>query len=420
VARGDDQIRNWGGDGRGRDADRPSEIPAAGWRDILIRTWRESSADNVGLIAAGVAFYGFLALVPLLGALVLSYGLFADPETVVRHIRTLFDLLPREAAALLADQLVAISGQSAKKTGLGLAVALALSLYGAMRGASAIIAAFNIAYEEQETRGLVRTTFLALAVTLVAVATGLMGVVAVGALGYLEHLLPNAPDAMLLVLRILFWAAAAVAASVAVAALFRFGPSRDEAKWRWLTPGTIFATVGWIVISLGFGFYTANFANYNATYGALGAVVVLLMWLYLSAYVLIVGAELNSEIEHQTAVDTTEGPEQPMGTRRAHMADTIGEVPAGPGNETGEKAGTSAPPAAARAGSDASLPLGSSQRGSRARNSGGTSGMAHRWRDIMLGAGVVYLTDRVRKRWRRRTRRRGRLHSRQPLGEMPR
>ena len=318
-------------DGRGRNAAGPTAIPAAGWRDILLRAWNESGSDNVALIAAGVAFYGFLALVPMLAAFIMTYGLIADPQTVVGHIGLLSQLLPSDAAKLIGDQLVDITRQSAGKTGLGLAASLPLSIYGAMRGAGAIVTALNIAYDEEDKRGFFRRTLLALGITVGALFAGIVGMLAIGTLATLESLMPWAPPALLLGMRLMFWMLAAVAASLLLATLYRYGPDRDEPKWRWLTPGAAFATVGWVAMTLGFGLYTANFANYNATYGALGAVVVMLIWLYLSAFIVTFGAELNAETEHQTARDTTRGKELPMGARDAFVADTLGEVPAGPG-----------------------------------------------------------------------------------------
>jgi len=310
--------------GRGRHAEKPTQIPARGWKDIAVRSWKESSQDNVSLVAAGVAFYGFLAMVPLLAAFVLSYGLFAAPETVMAHIQGLFQILPREAASIIGEQLLSVTTSAASKTGLGLLVALGLALYGAMKGAAAMITALNIVYDEEETRGFIKKNLVALAVTVGAVLVGLIGVAAIGALALVDGLFPTAPAWLHTLIRIGFWLLAALAASGAVATLYRYAPNRDEAKWRWLTPGSMVATVGWLLMTLGFGIYTANFGNYNATYGALGAVVVLLMWLYLSAYVLLLGAEFNAEMEHQTKRDTTKGAEQPMGTRGAEMADTVG------------------------------------------------------------------------------------------------
>lgn len=312
---------------RGRDASSPTQMPRTAWRDIAIRTWRESSTDNVGLIAAGVAFYAFLAFVPALGAFVLSYGLLADPATIADHLQALFRLLPQEAAKLIGEQLVSVTSTAAGKKGIGLAVALIFAIYGAMNGASAIITALNIAYDEEESRSLFRTSWLSLLITLGLLMAGIVAAFAIAALAFLEKLMPGASDAVITVIRVAFWIGAALATSMVVGAIYRFAPDRRRARWRWLTAGSLFTTVGWLAASIGFSFYVANFGTYGATYGALSAVVVMLMWLYLSAYILILGAELNSEIEHQTMVDSTVGAPKPMGERNAYVADTLGEVP---------------------------------------------------------------------------------------------
>jgi membrane protein len=310
-------------DSRGRQADRPTDIPAPGWFDVLKRSWKEAGEDNLNLIAAGVAFYFFLALVPLLAALVLTYGLVADPGTVMTHLQGLTELLPTDAARLIGEQLISVTQAAQGEKGLGLLLALLLALYGGMRGASSIISALNIVYEEAEQRGFIRTSLLAFAMTVGIVLVGIVGIVAISAVGYVDEMLRGAAPLVHWLVKLASWALAATLASLAIAAIYRYGPDRDEPKWRWLTPGSIIATLLWLVATLGFGFYVSNFGSYNATYGSLGAVVVLLMWLYLSAYVLLLGAELNAELEHQTARDTTEGPDRPMGARDAKMADTV-------------------------------------------------------------------------------------------------
>ena len=312
---------------RGRDAKSPMQIPRSGWRDVLWRTWSESGSDNIGLLAAGVAFYGFLALVPMLAAFVFTYGLLADPATVSKHLQVVVNLLPADAAKLIGEQMISVTKTAAEKTGLGLVLALGLAIYGAMNGASAVTTALNVVYDEAETRNFFRTTWLAFLITVGMVTVGVLGAFAIGALGFLESLMPWAPGFLVVLIRVGFWLAAAAAACAVIATVYRYAPNRRKAKWRWLTPGSVFATVSWLLVTLGFGLYAANFGNYNATYGALGAVVVLLMWLYLSAYTLLLGAELNSELEHQTAEDTTSGPARPMGQRKAYVADTVGKVP---------------------------------------------------------------------------------------------
>ena len=307
--------------GHGRDAAIPQEIPARGWWQILRRTYAEAGKDNLGLVAAGVAFYGFLAMVPLLGAMVLTYGLLVDPHDVAKHMQALTTLVPTDAAKLIDEQLKAVVDTAAGKKGFGLLLALGLALYGAMKGAGAIITALNIAYEEAETRGFVRLNLVTAAVTAAAIGIALLLLLAASLTGFLEDIAGRIAPVAATAIKIASWVVAGAIASAGVAALYRYGPARAQARWAWLTPGSIFATLGFALTTLGFGFYAAKFGNYNATYGSLGAIVVLLMWLYLSAYVLLLGAELNAELEHQTARDTTTGPEQAMGARDAKMAD---------------------------------------------------------------------------------------------------
>ena len=314
---------------RGRQADSPWKMPLAGWKDVALRTWRESSKDNVGLVAAGVAFYGFLAIVPLLGAIVLTYGLVASPQTVAEHLQALTRTLPADAARLVGEQLMNVVQTSGGKKGLGLIAALAIALWGARNAMGSIITALNIAYEEEEKRGFIKVTLISLAMTVAAVLVALLAVAVTTVLGALEHLLPALGQAGLVLWKGLSLILLAIAGAAAVATLYRYGPSREKAKWTWITPGSAFATIAWLLLTLGFGFYASNFGNYNATYGSLGAVVVLLTWLYLSSYVLLFGAELNSELEHQTARDTTEGAERPLGERGAWAADNVaGGAPA--------------------------------------------------------------------------------------------
>jgi len=308
---------------RGQSAAKPTEIPAAGWKEVALRTWKETGKDNVGIVAAGVAFYGFLALVPLLGATVLTYGLVADPETVVRHANAVTRLLPGEAGQLIGQQLVSVVQTSGGKKGLGLLLALALALWGARNAAGSVVIALNIAYEEEETRGFIRKTVLALLMTAAAVLLALIAGGAIGVLAALQKLLPDIGPLGAFLFQLLTYVLLGAIAAAAAATLLRYGPSRDKAKWTWLTPGSLLFAIGWIVLTLGFGFYVKGFGNYGATYGSLSAIVVMLTWLYLSSYLLLFAAELNSEIEHQTARDTTSGPETPLGQRGAWSADHV-------------------------------------------------------------------------------------------------
>ena len=314
---------NRGADDRGRFARSPWQMPASGWKDIALRTWRESSKDNVGLVAAGVAFYGFLALVPLLGAIVIIYGFVADPATVIEHARSLHSFLPRDVAGLATEMLLNVVQSSGGKKGLGLLIALAVALWGAKNAAGSIITALNIAYEEEEKRGFLKVTLMALLMTLAAVGIALLAIAATAVLGALHRFFPETGPGAIMFWKVLTYVLLAAGATAAVATLYRYGPAREKAKWTWITPGSLFASLAWLVLTLGFGFYVTNFGSYDKTYGSLGAVVMLLTWLYLSSYVLLFGAELNSEIEHQTAHDTTKGAPEPLGARGAWAADHV-------------------------------------------------------------------------------------------------
>jgi membrane protein len=307
----------------------PWTMSRAEWIAVLKRSWSEASDDNIGLVAAGVAFYAFLAIVPLLAATVLSYGLLAEPATVVANVRTLTQAMPADAAALVGEQLMAVVQTSEGKKGLGLLVALGVALFGARNGAGAVVTALNIAYEEKEKRGFVRMTLVNLAITVAAVVAAITAGLAVTALAALEEWLPRAPVVAVLG-KIVSYLILLLVAAAGAATLYRYGPSRARARWTWITPGSLLAAIGWVALTLGFGIYVANFGNYNATYGSLGAVVVLLTWLYLSSYILLFGAELNSEFEHQTAQDTTTGAPVALGARGAWVADHVAGTPAAP------------------------------------------------------------------------------------------
>ncbi len=307
----------------GADAASPWAIPLEGWKQVALRAWKEAGNDNIGLVAAGVAFYGFLALVPLLGAIVLSYGIVAEPKTVILNMQSLTSVMPKDAAKLIGDQLMNVVTTSGGKKGFGLLLALALALYGARNGAGSIVTALNIAYEEHEKRSFFRLNLLTLGMTAVGVVVAIVALVAIAALGHLEALIPGAPSVVLVIGKLLSYLALILAGAAGAAALYRFGPSRTKPQWSWLTPGSIFSALMWLLLTAGFGLYVANFGNYNATYGSLGAVVIMLTWLYLSSYVLLFGAELNAELEHQTAADSTHGAEKPLGQRGAWVADHV-------------------------------------------------------------------------------------------------
>ena len=306
----------------GADAHKPTDIPKEGWKQVLKRTKQQVKEDNVPLLAAGVAFYMFLALFPALIAAITIYGLVADAQQVEQQIQSLTDTLPEDAASLLETSLTNIATTSSTALGWGLLVSLGGALFAASGGVQNLVKAVNIAYDEEETRGFLKLRALALLLTIggvlfVAVAAGLVAVLpvvfdAVGLGGF-----------ALVAAQIARWLGLLVFVLVALAVLYRLAPDRDDPKFRWVGLGSLVATVLWLIGSVGFSLYVSNFGSYGKTYGALAGVVVLLLWLWLTSLIVLIGAEINSETEQQTARDTTQGPEKPMGERRAVKADTM-------------------------------------------------------------------------------------------------
>jgi membrane protein len=309
----------------GHSADSPSQMPKRAWKDILIRTYKRTWADNVALVSAGVAFYGFFALLSLLGLIVFVYGSVADPSTVVIQMSSLTDILPGGVTSLIGEQLMTSVQSSHGAKGVAILLAILVAIYGGTNGATSVITALNIAYEEKEKRGLLHVYLVAIAMTLGAVLVTFAALGAMTALGFLQKLLPSASLAAVIAGKVGGYLVLALFAAAVAATLYRFGPSRQEAKWRWITPGSCVAAVMWILLTLAFGFYVTHLTNYNRSYGPLGAVVALLTWMYLCAYVFMFSAELNSEIEHQTARDSTTGKPLPMGRRGAWAADHVAD-----------------------------------------------------------------------------------------------
>jgi membrane protein len=324
-ARRDNEARTAEPAERGRRADHPGQIPALGWRDILLRTWNELGDDHVSLIAAAVAFYGLLALFPAIAALISIWALALDPLQIEQQIGTFSGLLPPEAAAIVKQQAHQVAANAG---GLSLAAALGilLALYGAAKGLTALIEGLNIIYDEREERGFIRRNLLAFALLLVVIVAMIVAVGAIIVAPIVFNLIGLGPVVETL-LRLLRWPILFGVALIVLAILYRYGPSRAEARWRWVSWGAAIATAVWTLGSIAFSIYVQNFGSYNETYGSLGAVVVLLMWFWLSAFIVLLGAELNSEMEHQTERDSTTGREKPLGRRGAYVADHVGEVP---------------------------------------------------------------------------------------------
>ena len=309
----------------GRQAGTPQEIPAKGWKDIAKRTLKEVKQDQVTLLGAGVAFYSLLALFPAVIAGVSIYGLVADPATVQNQIDQLTRMLSPETAKIIGTQLKQVTSGAGGALGLATVIGILTALWSASSGMKAMITGVNLAYDETESRKFVKLRGLSILLTLGAMA--LMGVALALIVGF-PAVADGWPTALRWTAGTLRWVLLAALLIAALAVLYRLAPDRDEPKWTWVSWGSGIATLLWILASVGFSVYANSFGNYNKTYGALAGVIILMFWLYLTAVIVLVGAELNTEMELQTARDTTKGPEQPMGERGGHAADHVAESPA--------------------------------------------------------------------------------------------
>jgi membrane protein len=309
--------------GHGRRAKSPFAIPWAGWKDIFWRTYQRIDDDRLLATAGGVVFFGLLAIFPAVTALVSSYGLFADPSTISANLHTLAMMLPEGAFQIVEDQVARVVSNGNAALGVTFLFGLVLAIWSANAGVKAIFDALNVAYEEREKRSFIRLNTVSLAFTVGGIAALLVMVGTVVAFPLALNHLGIAPESKLIV-ALARWPVLFVILLAALAVLYRFAPSRDAPRWQWLSLGAVTAAILWIAGSALLSWYLSEFANYNATYGSLGAAIGLMMWMWMSAIVIMFGAELNSEIERQTLRDTTTGRPKPLGSREAVSADTVG------------------------------------------------------------------------------------------------
>jgi membrane protein len=311
--------------GRGRHAKAPWQIPLRGWKDILWRTYQQIGEDRLLAVAAGAVFYGLLALFPAVTALVSLYGLFGNASAINDHLASLGGILPGNAIEIIHEQVVRLTSKSGTKLGFGFVIGLGLALWSANAGMKAVMDALNVVYEEKEKRGFIKLNIVSLAFTLAAIASALLALGAVVVMPILLSYLGLASiaDAFF---RFARWPLLLVLVIVGLAVLYRYGPSRRESRWQWLSAGSIFAAVAWLASSALLSWYLSEYAHYDATYGSLGAGIGLMMWMWVSLITVLLGAQLNSEIEHQTAKDSTVEPDKPLGTRGAVMAHTVGKA----------------------------------------------------------------------------------------------
>jgi membrane protein len=309
--------------GHGRRASHPLQIPWAGWKDILWRTYVRTGEDRLLATAAGVVFFELLAVFPAITALVSCYGLFANPSTIAANLQTLALMLPQGSFQIVQDQIARVLEKGNTELGARFLFGLGFAIWSANAGVKAIIDALNVVHEEREKRSFVKLTLLSLAFTIGGIAVLLLMVGAVVAFPLALDHLGLAPQSQLIV-SLARWPLLFMISLAALTVLYRFGPSRQPPQWRWLSVGAVAAALLWICGSALLSWYLSNFGNYNATYGSLGAAIGLMMWMWMSTVIVLWGAELNSEIEHQIMLDTTAGHPKPLGARGAVMADTLG------------------------------------------------------------------------------------------------
>jgi membrane protein len=312
---------------RGRRARRPWELGFRGWWDVVRRVRTRVREDHIGIMAGGVAFYGFLAIFPGIAALISLYGLIADPQQVEEQLMALGGVMPDATREILGAQMHRVAAASSTALSGGVVLSVALAIWSANRGMRSLVEALNVAYGERERRGILLRYALTLSLTLGAVLTVLVAVGLVVSLPVmLGHLGLGA--ATRTVVSLTRWPILALVVIAGLGVVYRYGPDRRDPQWRWVSPGALVAVALWLGASILLSIYVDNFGSYNETYGALGAVAVLLLWFFVSAFIVLLGAEINAEAERQTREDSTAGEPREMGHRGAHAADTLGDAPA--------------------------------------------------------------------------------------------
>lgn len=310
----------------GRDAGTPMAIPVPGWKETLWRVRAQMEANHANLIAASIAFYGFLSIFPAIAAFISIWGLAFDPQQVQAQIAMLSSVLPEDAASIIHDQALAVNASASTGMSITAVAGLAFTVYSASKGMSGFMAGLNIMYGEREKRGLVRQTLINWGLTVGMIVMTIMTLATIAVLPPLIARLPfgESLSALLIYLR---WPLLLLLVITAITILYRFGPNRKASRLNWLSVGAVVATGLWALGSIGFSIYVRNFSSYNQTYGTIGAVMVLLLWFWLSAFIVLLGASLNCELERQTRRDTTRGHDRPLGKRGAWAADTVAEGP---------------------------------------------------------------------------------------------
>lgn len=321
---------------RGKFAESPNQIPASGWKDVLLRVKDQIVSDHIGVVAAGVAFYFFLALFPFLTLVISTYGLVTDPGQVEQHMEQLAAFLPQEAQAMLTERLQSIASKAGDTLGWGVLLGILISLWSANSGTKSLFEGVNIAYDEEDQRSFLKLNALTMLFTLGGIVIGsICAVLVIGFPALVSHLgLPSTLEAVISWGR---WPLLFLVVMLSISLVYKFAPNRNNPKFKWVSWGSAIATTLWVAGSLLFSWYVTNFGEYSEAYGPIASVIILMLWFNLTSYIILLGAEINAELEHQTAKDTTIGVEKPLGERNAYHADHV----AGEDREDDESHGSS-------------------------------------------------------------------------------
>lgn len=308
---------------RGRLARSPQEIPPQGWKDIMLRVKGNIKSDRLSLLSAAMAYFALFSLVPALSSFVLIYAWVSDPQDIANHISSMSGLIPSELEQVLTTTLGSLASTASSSLGIGAIISLLISLWAASKISKSVIEAMNIIYDEEDNRGFFKSAFLALGLTLLGIVLSILALAVIIGIPTVTNIL-NLPDALETGVTVGSWILLLAIFSFFLSVIYRYGPNRHNAKWRWVSLGSVVAAILWAITSLLFSWYAKEFGNFNKTYGSLASIIVLMTWFYLTSFVILLGGEINAELEHQTKRDSTTGREKPMGQRHASMADTLG------------------------------------------------------------------------------------------------
>ena len=304
----------------GADATTLAKITFSGWKDVVFRVKKQVAKDRVGLLAAGVAFYGLLALFPAITAVIAISGLLIEPSRIVAQLDSFSALMPEEVITIITKQATSVAGSRQGGLGFTAILGLLIAFYSASKGTASLIQGLNVAYDEEETRGLIKRLLVTFALTLMLIAGVICGLAATLAIPTILAFVDLGPTVAMLVNAAL-WLGLISLTIVGLSALYRFAPSRDMPEWKWTSVGAVVGCLVWIAASASFAFFVSKFSYYNQSFGALAGVIVLLMWFWISAYIILMGAELNAELEAQARADKAVSADEETGPRGTAKAD---------------------------------------------------------------------------------------------------